>query len=534
MSGTPLRPDRTGFLYFSAVFLLYLSLSPGSIGGMGYTMEEMNATIDLFSSPGAYLAGDESIRWSRNGPVPLLFHGPFMALGSVVSGGNPLWVDRMLAVQPVLFSALIVSILFAWIRRLTGSGQWAFVLSSVAAFATMLWPYAYIGLETTQSLFLVLAGWMALGSAPPRTWPKTILFALVCALAVSAKSTGAFLLPAVLFLIWRFDADPARFGPRRMAKPAVILLVVVFVFLLNAHYRGFFWAGYGGSTSFVKVWLVTGPISFILNLVNFLFSANKGLIVFAPVTLLSFYYLPRAWKTHRWIAIWALLALGGLAGGFSLMRNWADETWGPRYLHSTIAPLVLCIAAAHAHRPFRWKHQIAVALTAFFGVVVSFFGSFFYYGQLHAAQTATEQPILEALQTDPVWNHIRFNERLMRVWLASDESGERRTWWRAEHKWFFHAPAGAEPWKGVDLARYAVPQSSLVRTLEAEHRSPIDRFWLLPYLGSAILGAILFVWCGFAAARRGSGQISPGDPGARFPGPRGEPPRTDSAGTPAR
>lgn len=502
MEAVARRRDRSALLLFAAVFLLYLSLSPGSIGGMGYTLEEMRATGELFSQPAAFLSGDESIHFSRNGPLALLFHAPFMGLGHVLSGGDRIWVDRILAIQPVIFTSLLVSLLFSWSRRLTGSDVWALVLAVVGAFGTLLWPYAYIGLETTQSLFMFVAGWMALGSAAPRSWGRTVVFALVAAVAVSAKSTGAFLLPAAFFLIWRWDTGPDRLRPRSLLKPLAAAVIVLAVFVVNSHYRGLFWEDYGGSGGFVKVWLVTGPISFFLNLVNFLFSGNKGLIVFAPVTLVSFYLLPRVWKTHRWIALWALLVLGGLAGGFSLLTNWADETWGPRYLHSSVAPLVLCIAAAHAGKRFRVRHELALVLAAWFGIVVSFFGSFFYYGRLHGAQTATGQPILEALQTDPVWNHIRFNERLFRVWLASDEAGPRRTWWVAKHKWFFKPPADAEPWKGVDLSKEAVPQSVLVRALEAEHRSPVDRIWLPIYLGSAAAGGVLLVLVAWRARRR--------------------------------
>ena len=116
------------------------------------------------------------------------------------------WIDRAVSVEPVLLSALLITLIFVWSRRLTGSAGWAALLALGTAFATMIWPYAYIGLETTQSVFLLAAGWLALEEPSTRSWPRTLAFAISAAIAVSAKSTGAFLVPAVLFLISRYFA----------------------------------------------------------------------------------------------------------------------------------------------------------------------------------------------------------------------------------------------------------------------------------------------------------------------------------------
>jgi hypothetical protein len=55
-----------------------------------------------------------------------------------------------------------------------------------------MWPYAYIGLEPLQSFALIAAAYLALQSREPRAWRHSISFAFAAAVAVSAKSTGAF------------------------------------------------------------------------------------------------------------------------------------------------------------------------------------------------------------------------------------------------------------------------------------------------------------------------------------------------------
>ncbi|HEV7239417.1 MAG TPA: hypothetical protein VGQ36_09265 [Thermoanaerobaculia bacterium] len=485
------RQRRMAGLLFAAVFLIYLSLSPGAIGGMGYTMEEIVATQNLFHSPRAFFSGAEEIRYPRNGPVALLVHAPFV-LSAEMLGLDMRWIDRAVSVEPALLSALLITLIFVWSRRLTGSAGWAALLALGTAFATMIWPYAYIGLETTQSVFLLAAGWLALEEPSTRSWPRTLTFAISATFALSAKSTGTFLVPAVLFLISRYfaRADSWWGRPGHLPKLLATLTIVGGTFLVNSHYRSLFWVNFGGSANFVKLWIAHGPISIALNVVSFLFSANKGLVVYVPLALIALYVLPRVAVTHRWLAVFAILVLGGLAGGFSLLRNWSDETWGPRYLHSAIAPLILCVAASIGAAPYRRRFLLPVATAILLGAYPAFLGVFFYYGALHAAQRATSQPTLEALQFDPVWNHLRFNDRLLEIWLASDEPPPRRTWWTPEHKWFFIPPKDAPPWKSVDLAAYAIPQSAMIRTLEAEHRSPIDRRCLPFYLGSALAGAI--------------------------------------------
>jgi hypothetical protein len=479
------------FLFLGCA-LIYLFLSPGAIAGMGYTGEDMRATNELISWIGD---SHTSIDWPRNGVVPLFFDAPFIALGRA-QAQKELWEDHFLAVGPVLATALLLSVLFLWLLDLTSDPVWSFSLTMIAGFATMIWPYAYIGLETKQSLALLIAGYLALGSQSIRTWFRTAIFVVSCAAAVSVKSTGLFLIPAVAYLAFEYF-----WRGRELIKLAGSLALIGAVFLLNSYSRSLFWAKIGGTQGFLDQWMVRDVSSFFDNLISFFGSANKGLFVYAPVTVLGLLAIPLLPRSQRGLKWFTLLTLGGLAGGFSMLTDWSDETWGPRYLHSAIAPLVLCLGLSRLR--FRMRATAALAGLAAAGFCVAFLGAFFTYGSLQGAATLADQDTLEAYQGDVVWNHIRFNARLFNIWIRNRNSvAPGPSMWIPEHHWFYAVPAGATPWKPIDLAPFAHPQSISMRewTLPPGMPHSVRWYFCMLFLPS---GIALLVYSFFLAARNG-------------------------------
>lgn len=491
-------PDRRfAVVFFFAVGLLYLSLSPFTISHMGYTGEEIPATRQLLGSrPGP-------VQWPRNGAVGLLLQLPFVAAGDLLAGSED-GGDRLLALQPVLASALLVTMIFVWGSRLAGSRGWGLTLALIAAFGTMIWPYAYIGLETTQSLFLLLAAYLALEARGPRTWPRSVLFGLCAAVAVSAKSNGVMLLPAVGFLIWAYfrrGRTESELERPPWWQAASVAALVVAVFCANGYLRSLSWARFGGAVAYVSGWRAENILSPLLHLAGFLGSPNKGLLVYAPVAILGLLALPRAFAADRRLAIFAVLTCAGLAGGFALLDVWSDETWGPRYLHSCVAPLVLCLAAARREKPARLRSEIPLAVCAVLGFVVSLLGALFYYGSLSGVAFRTVPVTIGTFQGDPIWNHVRFNARLLKVWLRTKTgrtAGPELL--RPGRPWNFHDPSAVPPWNPMDLRAMAVPQARLLQSRQAG--APPDRGWKLLLVASAFAGLIGVAWTGREVLRR--------------------------------
>ncbi len=453
-------PERRAFLgVFAGVALVYLSLSPFTIATMGYAAEEEAACRQVLSGT--------PIVWPRHGAVGLVFQCPFVALGRAVAGPSEWWDDRFLSVQPVLASALLVALTYAWCRRLSGIARWSFLLALAMAFGTMIWPYAYIGLETTQSLFLLAAGFLALASDEPPSWPRTIAFGVCAAVAVSAKANGAMLLPVAGYLLYEYVRPRSgKPTPARASKIAVVILLVGSVFAANAHARSLFWQTRGGLSATVDAVWTRDALGALLHFVAFLGSPNKGLIVFAPLAILALFAAPRALAANRRTAIFALLTFACLAGGSSLLEVWTDETWGPRYLHACVAPLVLCLAAARGARTESRGFRTTLLAAAVLGFGVSFLGVLFHYGRVARAAVETAPVELEEFQGNPLWNHVRFNARLLRVWLAM-RAGAAKEPVLVERglPWNYRVPVRAPERRPFDLRTIAVPQPLVLRAL---------------------------------------------------------------------
>jgi hypothetical protein len=494
-------------LFFAGVALVYLAFSPFFASGMGYVAVEM-ATCRQIAARVAGGSPPPPIAWPHNGAAGLLFQCPFVALGDAFAARLPSAGEGTMSLQPLLATSLLVTVLFVWASRLAGSRAWGFAIALAAAFATLLWPYAYIGLETTQSLFLFLAGYVALDAsspqsgARPRSWPRVLCFAACAALAISAKSGGILLAPAVAYLAWCLFSGPS--GAASRTKALATLLIVAAVFGANSWIRHAAWARLGGMVHFAGYWRVHDPITPLLQLVAFLASPNKGLFVFAPLTLVAALALPRAFAADRRVVVFALLTLFGFAGTLVFLEMWSDETWGPRYLHAAVAPLLLGLAASRRGRPLRLRTEAPLAAAVVLGLGVSFLGSAFYYGLLMQAANAATPLTLQSLQGDLTWNHIRFNALLLRTWAGTLRGATAPRPMPPPRIWKFDSSGPKYSWQAVDLRPLAIPQPLLLREVGRDAR---DR-WVPPVLGAALIaGALCLAWVARATrSEEGSGR----------------------------
>jgi hypothetical protein len=477
----PMRNSWFPALVFLGFLFFYAALSPGSVGGVGYLTEELQSGQSLLDRVAAWLRGQPPPPFvpSRHGLIPVLLHLPF-----IVAGRWFVTADFALAFESVLATALIDTIIFLWVRRFAGPVA-ALIAAFLAAFTTMLWPYAYIGLETTQSLFVLLTGYLALTSGRRLTWPAALTLAFVAAIALSAKSTSIVLLPAVAYCIWLrlrgATPAPLQYG---LAVAALILTVLGG----SAWSRSFFWGPAGGAGATLSAWIIPDPLLFPLHLAGYIGSPNKGLFVYCPVLLIGFLVLPLAWASHRQLVTFTVLVFAGLAGSFALLLGWSDEVWGPRYVHSAVAPIVVCIGVVWPVLSVRWK--TATAALSMLGLTVSALGALFYYGLLHHASMAAGQNTLENLQGDITWNHVRFNARLFGLWLRPAEPAH----WKPDQRWLYTPPANAVPVSTVDLRPYARPQSPLLRDWRITKSGTYLRVTVF-YALCLLLGVVCAVYC---------------------------------------
>lgn len=474
--------QATAILLFLGLSGIYISLSPSSIAGQGYTGEEIDSGLRMLSVTTAWLKGHPAppMIWSRHGPLPVLFDLPFLKLGKHIV--SP---DYMLSFQPGLITAGLVTILFLWLRKICSPGMGLF-LTLTAAFGTMLWPYAYISLETKQSFFLLLAGFLALADGKIERWPRLLLFAAACGMAISTKGTGITLWPVIAYLIYvQFRCDWRSQRVRILTTIAIIVGIWAF-----SHWgTNAYWDPRGGGGNAFRQYLIESPIEIFINVFRVFASANKGLLVYSPVLIACIYAVPRAFRTNREVAIFALLVVTCTLALMSVMTTQTDETWGCRYMHLAIAPLVLCIGVAWPR--FRWFPQGAVlVLLAVLGLVIALLGAFYYYGIVNFAMKDTSQNTMEWTTGDYVWNPITFHSRLFRVWLHDSATP---VLWTPKHIWVWAPQPDAMAWKSIDLRQYCQPQSFMLRFWHVPKTGVVLGIFVT-YVFSLVLGVLMLVW----------------------------------------
>ena len=291
--------------------------------------------------------------------------------------------------------------------------------------------------------------------------------------------------PAIAYLVYVQFRDDWQF---RRAQVLILVLVIGILWVVGAAGRNMYWGPKGGGFTNMRPWLIDSPFQYFYNIIGIFGSPNKGFLVYAPALLATIYAIPRALRTHRHTAVFALLVTGGTVAFLSLLNSPADEVWGSRYMHVAIAPLLLCIGAAWPR--FEWQKHVPVAALAAVGLAISFLGAFYYYGVLDFAAKKTGQSTLEWITGDYEWNHIHFNARLFWTWLSGATTPVP---WPHEHTWVWTAPPNPLRWQTVDLREFCQPQSFMVRFWNAPKPGLVLTLFRM-YVTSLLLGLVFLTW----------------------------------------
>src|SRR5262249_57067702 len=87
--------------------------------------------------------------------------------------------------------------------------------------------------------------------------------------------------------------------PKRASRrPAWIVLIAAAIYAIAAVSRGYSPNWSGGLVANIAGHRVP-PLQALLNAFSFFFSANKGLLIYCPIMLLSLVWIPISWRTCR-------------------------------------------------------------------------------------------------------------------------------------------------------------------------------------------------------------------------------------------
>ncbi len=409
----------------------------------------------------------------------------YCGLCLVLASGSPVGARPVVLVAQAETAAL-AALLAIWVARISGSRRRGLALALATLFTTPLLPYAFAEHESTQSLLLFAAAFLAIGPTRLRFPVRDLAFLLASAGVLLVKGGGLFLLPLLLWLAW---CGAERSGMERRADPRagfsakVALLAGVAAasaLVLHSPPLGLELRDHVAWTTAARAALVESPVVWLIHLHGFLLSLNKGLLLFAPLALIGLWRAFRGAVDDRRVAAFALLAASSLALPYAALTQWSDASWGPRHLLAALAPALLALALSRAERARRGGHRRWILGAVAVGLAVNTLGTAVPQEALAGLSPLASLPQAEkslALQFDPRFNHPRVNAALLGEWV--------RATYRAESA---SAVRGAE-----DAPTLVRPAPVLLRMFDAAERTALLPLALLLLLAGGAGWALLIL-----------------------------------------
>ncbi len=355
------------FLFLLAVYLLTYTPRVNSSDGIA-----MVATAESLVRRGALDV--EQIRWmglqqgtygldgllySRKGigvPLGLL---PLVWLGLTAPGLGPVSLS-------LLFNALVTALtavfLLSYLTRLGFSSTTGLLTALTFGLGTLAWPYAKsLFSDPFSGLLLLGAAWLLL--AFRRTGRSRYAFGagLLLGWNVATRYAEALFLPVfgLLLLYYLVTNDELRFTNENfvtrhsslvtpvLAFAAPIAAVGLSLMAFNlSRYGDPFNTGYLPTETFSAVWW--------RGIAGQLVSPGRGLLLYSPVLILTFFSAPAFFQRHRPEAV---LALSIILIHLLLYGKWfmwhGGFAWGPRFLIPTLPFWAMLLAPATAWRGWR-------------------------------------------------------------------------------------------------------------------------------------------------------------------------------------
>ncbi len=222
--------------------------------------------------------------------------------------------------------ALSASLLVLMVMRLGYSGLSAMIAGLGFALSTFAWGQARLVFAEPLQGLLLLTACSLLMSATPR---RSFLGGCALGFAILVKMTSLLALPAFLLL----PDERGRLLCRRRSTTAGILIPVVMALALYAWYNWFRFGsllatGYAASDESLD--FSGNPL---IALYGLLLSPGRGILWFAPLTVVALCGLRRFYSEQRIVARALLVLIAVWLVVHLFYKRWdAGWGWGPRYL----------------------------------------------------------------------------------------------------------------------------------------------------------------------------------------------------------
>lgn len=328
-----------GLLVFLTAFGLFAATTSGL---SGYEDETAAVTEGLVLNRQFYEVEYSQLRaqgiegkgghlYARTGLLQPLLEAPFYAAGHVLDLHFEPPVEAPYRQSFLWFynpfvAALAAVALFGLVFVTRRSIGWAAAIAGLFIAASIAWPYAKIGMETTF-MFAILTAF-ALGAWARTRHTLTVwgLTGFAAGAAAATKGYSALALVAIAVLLWPTFAGLDR--RKKLQLGSAIILPVLAWAIAIAWYNV---ARFGSPTDFGYSETAL-TLSMPVNVLGLLLSPGKGLIFYSPLVVLGALGIPALWRQDRSLCAALLVLLLTLTCVSGVSSFWGDEVWGPRYI----------------------------------------------------------------------------------------------------------------------------------------------------------------------------------------------------------
>jgi hypothetical protein len=324
----------------------------------------------------AEVQGKTEHHYARAGLLQPLLEAPFFEAGHFIdghfgsSGAYPYRLIFLWFYNP-LIAAVAAAALFALVFLTRRSLRWAIAIAVLFVLASIAWPYAKIGMETTFMAASLVSFALAAWARTQARWMPWALTGFAVGAAAACKPYSGLVVIPIAILLW-----PSWRAADGRTRLRLLLAAALPVLLWVAAIGWYNWDRFGSVTSFGYS-DSSLTLSMPLNVLGLLFSPGKGLILYSPLVVLGALGISRLWRQDRWLvaSLVSFVAMLTLIAGAS--TYWGDELWGPRYVVPAAWTLLVPIAW-WCDSKARKRVLVGVAVAAFAVQVVAVSA---YYGQ---------------------------------------------------------------------------------------------------------------------------------------------------------
>lgn len=293
---------------------------------------------------------------------------PWYLAGKLISAVWPLE-----ATMEILLIRAVVSTMGAWMggliacfmflisRRLGYSVRLSFFLSVSLVFSTFLLIYLKTILRDVTLAVCLLGSihFLLRWKDNPLTRFAVIAGALSAA-ACLVKVTFVLVIPWTIWYMWNPDRRKSVKHIVAFLLPVGVAFVVTGIYNF-ARFGNPMEMGYHGGTSF--------PTPLSTGLYGLVLSPGKGVLWFAPLSILTLWAARSFWNDHRREALLMYGVVISTLLFYAVYFAWGgDGSWGPRYL-VMILPLIILATGSWLSKASRLMKQAAVILVLLGGLV---------------------------------------------------------------------------------------------------------------------------------------------------------------------